>query len=370
MCWTSVIRHRVRPKLLWTEPLLWLTVPKGHHRFSRCWRPVSMALSSSSSLLTVDDAHWTPPQFFKVATGMESSGSEFGVLEDDRCIDTGVFQQRYLVHEFVSACSLPPGAAPPDQPYYPDSGRVVCHSRTGPMGAGSPSQSPRPRRQEPKCTGTDRSLGRSAALHLGLREETTFRSDGPCWSLPMATQTTQEVCVRGGRSSVYLLQSPAAVPLKPDTWLYCVSWCPTCHGKKRCWTADALCRLDSSFAPQHDSEQDHGSPEAVIVSGEEPSEDDKPFLPRFLLHEIIFAHSPCEGVGPNQPRRQRNLLCRADWLCLRKLQKQNARSSPIRELAAYPGCIACEHPSLGERINGTEPATTSQMDDGTPSHTR
>ena len=31
----------------------------------------------------------TPLRFFKVATGSESSGDEFGVLEDDRCIDTG-----------------------------------------------------------------------------------------------------------------------------------------------------------------------------------------------------------------------------------------------------------------------------------------
>ena len=61
----------------------------GYHHFSRCWRPVSMALRSGSSLLTVDDAHWTRPRFFKVATGSESSGDGFGVLEDERCIDTG-----------------------------------------------------------------------------------------------------------------------------------------------------------------------------------------------------------------------------------------------------------------------------------------
>ena len=33
---------------------------------------------------------------------------EFGILEDDRCIDTGIFQRRYLVHELVFACSPPP----------------------------------------------------------------------------------------------------------------------------------------------------------------------------------------------------------------------------------------------------------------------
>ena len=42
------------------------------------------------------------------ATGPESPGDEFGILEDDRCIDTGGFQPRYLVHGLVFACSLPP----------------------------------------------------------------------------------------------------------------------------------------------------------------------------------------------------------------------------------------------------------------------
>ena len=51
---------------------------------------------------------WTPARFFKVATGRESSGDEFGTLEDDRCIDTGVFQHRYFLHELVFACSQPP----------------------------------------------------------------------------------------------------------------------------------------------------------------------------------------------------------------------------------------------------------------------
>ena len=60
----------------------------------------------------MDDAHWTPLRFFKVATGSESSGDEFGVLEDDRCIDTGVFQQSYKAHELVLACSPPPPLRP------------------------------------------------------------------------------------------------------------------------------------------------------------------------------------------------------------------------------------------------------------------
>ena len=40
--------------------------------------------------------------------GSESSGDEFGILEDDRGIDTGVFQQRYFLHELPLACSPHP----------------------------------------------------------------------------------------------------------------------------------------------------------------------------------------------------------------------------------------------------------------------
>ena len=77
-------------------------------------------------------------QFFKEATEGESSGDEFGILEDDRCIDTGVFQRRHLVHELVFACSPPPAAAPLDQPYHPDSFRLVCRSHSGPLRVGTP----------------------------------------------------------------------------------------------------------------------------------------------------------------------------------------------------------------------------------------
>ena len=47
------------------------------------------------------------PRFFKAATKSESSGEEFGVLEDDWY--SGILKRRYLVHELMFACSpLPP----------------------------------------------------------------------------------------------------------------------------------------------------------------------------------------------------------------------------------------------------------------------
>ena len=85
-------------------------------------------------------------------------------------------------------------------------------------------------------------------------------------------------------------------------WMWASEENQQCYGKeKRCWTADAWCRLDSSFKPQFGSEQDLESPEAFIPRDEESSEDDRPFPPRFLLQEIIFVHSPYEGVSHNRP---------------------------------------------------------------------
>ena len=64
------------------------TVLKGG--YSPWWfcRLLSMVLRPSSPPLMVDEARRTPPEFFKAATESESSGAEFGILEDGRCIDT------------------------------------------------------------------------------------------------------------------------------------------------------------------------------------------------------------------------------------------------------------------------------------------
>ena len=72
-------------------------------------RPPCAMLCSGSLLSTVPCADWTPLRFFTVPTA-ESSGT--GVLEDDTCIDTGVFQQPYLLHELVLARSPPPPPCP------------------------------------------------------------------------------------------------------------------------------------------------------------------------------------------------------------------------------------------------------------------
>ena len=99
-----------------------------------------------------------------------------------------------------------------------------------------------------------------------------------------------------------------------------------------------------SDLPRHSSPRD-----------EESSEDDRPFQPRFLLQEIIFAHSPQKGVFDNRPTIQGNLLCRSDSLCLRGIEETDCAILPIRELAAYPRSSACEHFRSGERPSGRWP---------------
>ena len=128
--------------------------------------------------------------------------------------------------------------------------------------------------------------------------------------------------------------------------------------EKKCWAADAPCRSDPSLAPHYDSEQDLGSPEALILRDEESSEEDRPCPPRFLLQEIIFAH---EGVFHNQPSLQRNLLCRSDWLRLRGISETECMILPIRELAAFPRCSVCEQLKAEERSSARWPLSASAL---------
>ena len=46
-----------------------------------------------------------PARFTKMAVGMESSDDEFGILAAEPCLDKGVFQNGYLMHELAFACN-------------------------------------------------------------------------------------------------------------------------------------------------------------------------------------------------------------------------------------------------------------------------
>ena len=52
---------------------------------------------------------------------------------------------------------------------------------------------------------------------------------------------------------------------------------------------------------------------------------------------------------PSQPRLQGNLLCRRDWLQLRRIARSEWAILPSQEAAAYPQCIVCEHLRGGVR---------------------
>ena len=72
------------------------------------------------------------PDSSKKAVGVESSDDEFGIL-DERCIDTGVFQERHFLQELVVACSHPAAAAT-NQLRYPDSSRLVRRTDSSVIG--------------------------------------------------------------------------------------------------------------------------------------------------------------------------------------------------------------------------------------------
>ena len=82
---------------------------------------------------------------------------------------------------------------------------------------------------------------------------------------------------------------------------------------------------------------------AATQSGTGPVRGTCLFVPRFLLHHIIFDHGLIDGLGPDQPRQQENLLCRKDWLHLQRIALSEWVILPVQEVAAYPWCSECEH---------------------------
>ena len=181
---------------------------------------------------------WTrrTARFCKESTGPESSEDEFGILVDDRCIDTGVFQQRYLVHELVFACS-------PSPPLRPRVSHTIlteadwCSTRAV---ARSPNH-------------PDRGHRFASVLALTRNQDTVNK---------------YARMIKVSRHNTFL-NHPAAVSLKHGTrtqWTIVRPW-----KRKRSWTADALCRLESSLTSQYDSELGLGLPEALIPRDEESS---------------------------------------------------------------------------------------------------
>ena len=256
------------------------------------------------------------------------SEDEFGILVDDRCIDTGAFQPRYLVHELVFACRPPPAAAPQGQPHYPDSSRLVLHSMRV-LSSSHPDRG-------------DRFSSVLALLEIihGAQKQKCAHDK---------SQSSQHL-FPAHSSRLPQARNPNAVNQRTTV----MPW-----KRKRSWTVDAFCRLGSSLTPQYDSELGLGPPEALIPRDEESSEENRPFLPRFLLQAIVFAHSPYGGLFPNRPSLQGNLLCRSDWLRLRGISETECVILPIRDLVAFPHCSVCEARSSGALLGAAAPVGAS-----------
>ena len=143
------------------------------------------APSLHASTSQMDKADSLPARFYKEATGPESSEDEFGILVDDRCIDTGVFQPRYLVHELVFACSpLPP--RPRLSHIFLDSSRLVVR---WPEANWAFSQLSRPWRQVFECSCTNLKSGHGAQKQRCAHEKSQSSQHFPSAQQPSPSST-------------------------------------------------------------------------------------------------------------------------------------------------------------------------------------
>ena len=76
---------------------------------------------------------------------------------------------------------------------------------------------------------------------------------------------------------------------------------------------------DIQVAPAGKNGSEDTSLAALTQSGSGPGGRACTFMPLFLLHHIIVDRGLVDGLGPDQPRPQGNLLRRRDWIQLRKI---------------------------------------------------
>ena len=157
-------------------------------------------------------ANWTTARFFKVVTGPESSRDEFGSSDDDRCVDTGVFQQRYLPARIGVCLQSTPPAAATDQLHHPDSSRLVRRPGSSSMRAGSPSGSPH------SGSGSAGVPARSVAPKLRSNKAVFIKVTSFSWPLELvgkclgkggAGQQTLSVASQEGSSEYHAATCPA-----------------------------------------------------------------------------------------------------------------------------------------------------------------
>ena len=146
------------------------------------------------------------------------------------------------------------------------------------------SQSARPWSRDPECSGTDRSLRINVTLLPRHRKVTTFRSEGldlrrfkgQTWVCAQRTIFWLSPSVLSSRFPQARCSSRGVSP-GANRATHCATWAPV-------------------SLRGNDSELDLGSPKTLIPRDEESSEEDRPFLPRFLLQEITHALIKLMGV--------------------------------------------------------------------------
>ena len=224
------IRQRVRPQ--WPQQ----REQNRHAIYCAQGRVQPLVVSAPSQrgttrqLFTPDGGRSTQDtaRFFKAATGSESLEGRIWYL-GGRLVHRHRSLPAPLSRARVGVRLQP---APPDQPYCPDSSRVVCRSRSGPMRVGIPHSHP------------DRGVGIpsvlvltgacESVLHPGHRKVTTFRSEG--LDLRRFKVKNMGVCAKGDLLAISLSpQQP--FPSSPmfgrgvspgaNRAMHCATWAPS-----------------------------------------------------------------------------------------------------------------------------------------------
>ena len=133
------------------------------------------------------------------------------------------------------------------------------------------------------------------------------------------------------RRTVFCLPPPALSSRFPAVSSLLVPNMP--WKRKKCWTADAWCRLDS-VRKRTSSRISRGSPTATSNPAKKTDRRAQPVR---------------RGLSQSAARLQGNPQSRADWLCLRGVAETECAILPVRELAAFHRCSACEYLRAGER---------------------
>ena len=228
-------------------------------------RPRTASQHGATFQLVITLAHcadWTLVRFFKVATASESSGDEFGILEDDRCIDK---EFSNIASSCTSWSSL---AAHPRRRVHrsvtPSCPRRLvrylgsCSVRVGPPSCRQNQEVASTRKLVTRASEVDSErslrtgLGQTRLLALGCsrcRHSSSGESSSARRSLLARTRGDPPdwACARtwlsGLGPSSFCPEQPFVLVMSSCSLRVRMSW-----KRKSSWTADAMCRLDADFA--------------------------------------------------------------------------------------------------------------------------